>query len=71
MNYIYNLRTDNICDEKGDETSVYGITVFKIEESIPNVFSDEIEAYNFISLCNREKLEPVHLHCVLKDLMVK
>lgn len=71
IKYIYNLRTDNVTDENGQNISVYGITVLKIEESIPNIFSDESEAKNFVSLCNREKLEPIHLHSVIEDLMVK
>ena len=70
-NHLYNLRTDIVTGENGHISTTYGITVLKIEESIPNIFSDEIEAKNFISLCNREKLEPIHLHCVIEDLMVK
>lgn len=71
MNYLYSLRTDNATDENGQSVSVYGITVLKIETSIPNIFTDESEAKEFISLCNKEELDPIHLQSAIEDLMVK
>ena len=55
----------------GKELSTYGITALKIEESIPNIFTNEDDAKKFVELCNKEKLELIHLHSVIEDMLTK
>lgn len=71
MESIYELRTDTITTDNGETISTYGITTLMIQESIPNIFFDKSAALDFISLCNKEKLEPIHLNCVIEDLLTK
>ena len=69
MEYLYQLRTDTTVNEE-NSLSTYGITALKIEESIPNIFTNEDDAKNFIDLCNKEKLELIHLHSVIEDMII-
>lgn len=71
MEHLYQLRTDTVTNDNGETISTYGITALKIEESIPNIFFDKSAAKDFISLCNKEKLELIHLHSVIEDLLTK
>ena len=70
MEHLYQLRTDTAVNE-GKTLSTYGITALKIEESIPNIFTNEDDAKKFVDLCNKEKLELIHLHSVIEDILVK
>ena len=70
MENLYQLRIDASIDDDGNTVSSYGITVLKIEESIPNLFRNEDEAREFISLCNNEKVEYIHLHNVIEDKLI-
>ena len=56
-------------NESGETISTYGVTAYQIVDSVPNVFFDKVKAIKFIDLCNKKKLEPIHLKCVIEDLL--
>lgn len=71
LKHVYCLRADTLTADNGEITTVYGITAFKEEATVANLFSDKAEAEAFVEMCNREGLEPVHLEYVIDDLLAR
>ena len=69
----YTLRTNAIIDENNNEHIEYGIAVIdrlgNVLKTVDNVFLCKEKAQNFINLCNREKLELIHLQNVIEDIL--
>ena len=56
----------------GNEKTGYGIDVYKKGTyigNIPSVFSKEKDAEEFVCLCNRLNLSPIHLENVIYDIL--
>lgn len=68
MNSPYKLREDTIYDELGKPHTVYGITLDG-SLSIPDIFTSRPAAEEFIKLCNRLELSPLHIYEVIDDLL--
>lgn len=72
MEAVYTLRKDVIAGEDNRDTIAYGINIFdfsgELSEIVPGVFEDKAKAKEFITLCNSEKLETIHLRDALSDL---
>ena len=73
MKIIYELRTDIVFDEDNCEYTVYGITAldcFKnVLITVDDIFFDKQKAEEFVGLCNKEKLELIHLKDVIEDIL--
>ena len=73
MQIIYTLKTDTVFDEDNNEYTVYGITaldIFKnVLQSVEDIFFNKQKAEEFISICNQEKLELIHLQDVIDDIL--
>lgn len=71
MKYI--LRTDILTDEENRRHTVYGITALdsrgNVLQSVADIFFCKEKAENFITLCNEEKLELIHLQNVIEDVL--
>ena len=71
--YVYQLRKDSISDEDGKPHLVYGIDILsssgKILKSIPDIFLNEKEAKKFVTLCNSEELDIIHVYDVIEDVL--
>lgn len=68
MKPTYKLRTDTILTEQGIPVTVYGITLDR-SLSIPDIFTSRPAAEEFIKLCNRLELSPLHIYEVIDDLL--
>ena len=73
MQITYTLRTDIVTDEDNNKHTVYGVDAvdrFKNTlKSVADIFFDKEKAEEFIELCNREKLELIHLQDVLENII--
>lgn len=73
MNFTYQTTTDVSLDEDNESVSVYGIEAVDrkghVLRSIPNIFTNRDLAEKFVSLCNAEALELIHLDDVIEDLL--
>ena len=73
MQVKYALRTDIVTNEDNQKHNVYGInavdTLGNILESYEDIFFDRRKADEFIDLCNKEKLELIHLPDVIEDIL--
>ena len=73
MQVKYALRTDIVTDEDNRRYTVYGITVLdtfgKVLKTFEDIFFSKQKADNFIELCNKEKLELIHLQDVIDDIL--
>lgn len=71
MEYTYKLKTDTISDDEGNSVEVYGIVCSdsssNLIKAVSNVFTNKEEAEQFISLCNKLELSPVHLQDVIDE----
>ena len=74
MNVRYILRTDTVTDEDNTQHTVYGITALnensETVDTYPDVFFDKKKAENFVTLCNTEKLELLHLADAVENILV-
>ena len=68
MKPTYKLRADTILTEQGIPVTVYGITLDG-SLSIPDIFTSRPAAEEFIKLCNRLELSPLHIYEVIDDLL--
>lgn len=68
MKPAYKLRTDTVRSELGQPVTVYGITLDG-SLSIPDIFTSRPAAEEFIKLCNRLELSPIHIYEVIDDLL--
>lgn len=73
MQVIYKLRTDTVTDENNRKHTMYGIIALdkfeNILKTVKNIFYNKQKAEEFIELCNREKLELIHLQDVIEDMV--
>ena len=73
MEAVYTLRKDVISNEQNKDFISYGINVFNLNgeltEIVPGAFDDKQKASEFITLCNSEKVESVHLQNILDDFL--
>lgn len=67
-NRTYKIREDIFYDEFGKPHTVYGITLDDAL-SIPDIFTSRPAAEEFIKLCNRLELSPLHIYEVIDDLL--
>lgn len=74
LRITYILRTDIVKDEENAEFTVYGITALnndgKVLDTYSDIFFDKQKAIEFVSLCNSEKLELIHLKDVVEDALI-
>lgn len=74
MSKRYILRTDTVTDEDNQRYTVYGITAIDSrgaeQETFPDIFFDKQKAEEFVTLCNTEELELIHLADVIDDVLV-
>ena len=59
-NPTYKIREDTIYDDTGTPHTVYGLTLDG-SLSIPDIFTSRPAAEEFIKLCNRLELSPLHV----------
>lgn len=68
------MRTDIEIDEDNREHAIYGITALdssgNVLKTIKDIFFDKQKAENFVELCNKEKLELIHLQDAAEDVLV-
>ena len=73
MKVTYTLREDAVTDEENCEHLVYGITAIdtfgNVLKTFEDIFFDKQKAEEFIELCNKEKLELIHLEDVVEDVL--
>ncbi len=73
MQVKYILQTDFVTDKENHSYMVYGITAIDIFgnalKTVENLFLNIKKAEEFIELCNKEKLELVHLQDVIEDIL--
>ena len=70
----YALRIDIFYDKEENPHLIYGVNAFEdgeIRQVFPGIFLDRSKAEEFITLCNSEKLEIIHLPDVVRDLLLK
>lgn len=69
----YTLKTDIVTDEENHAHTVYGITVLdnfeNILKTIKDIFLNKQKAEEFIELCNKEKVELIHIQDVIDDML--
>ena len=68
MTQPYKIREDVTYDDLGKSHTVYGITLDGTL-SIPDIFTSRPAAEEFIKLCNRLELSPLHVYEVIDDLL--
>ncbi len=71
MDINYRICEGVYTDEQGRRYSAFGIEAVRstgeIGESFPDIFFDEVQARQLVELCNRERVEPVHLFDIVTD----
>ena len=67
------MRTDIVTDEENHRYTVYGITALdnlgNMLKTFEDIFFDKNKAEEFVKLCNKEKLELIHLQDVVEDVL--
>ena len=69
-NAVYRVTESSLVDEEGVLHRVYGIEVIQ-RSTIPDIFTDYIEAQKFVDLCNRLEVSPIHIRDVIDDYLNK
>lgn len=76
MKIIYTIKKDKIKTEDAKTITVYGISVKQqsfaktvVLKSVSDVFTNKKHALKYIKLFNKEKLSPIHLECVVEDIL--
>lgn len=73
LNITYQLISDTVTDEAGENVAVYGIAAVdqcgQTVESIPDIFFDADKAADFIQRCNTLQLELSQLYQVIDDIL--
>ena len=73
MQVKYILRTDIVSDEDNNNFTVYGISALdnygNVLETFEDIFFNKQQAEEFVELCNKEKLELIHLQGVVEDML--
>ena len=70
MRTEYEMIQENLTDSDLGSYVAYGIAVMRGEERVrmvSDVFLDRAKAAEFVELCNRLELDPVHLDDVIAD----
>lgn len=72
--FLYQIEPQEMTDPVLGRYHTYGIGVYAVEAhhkewlfTISDVFLDRIAARQFVRLCNRENLDPIHLNDVIRD----
>lgn len=68
---FYKIRVDEVKDELNNTHIVYGIDVYQCVHSVPDVFTDEQCAKQFIQRCNDFDLDPIHLNDVIENCLAE
>jgi len=72
VRYRYRIK-EGYWETEGKGSVVYGVEVTEREQGIvmtvENVFCDRKTAQDFVTLCNRGGLDPIHLSEVLEDVI--
>lgn len=75
MSYTYYLNERVICDESGKQYIVYGIeavsSTWIVLQSFPDIFFSKHKAEHLVDLCNKDKLDLVHLLDVVEDALAE
>lgn len=69
---MYKIRTDVIADELGNEYVFYGFDVIEPEKptkTFESIFSDYIDADNFVKLINHENVDSSQIKDVVDDVL--
>ncbi len=64
---LYKLRIDVTEDENGVGYLTYGIDVYRLERTVPDVFTDRNKAAMLIDLCKQLQPDPEHLNDVILE----
>jgi len=71
--FVYRLRQDTVLDEEEKSHLVFGVDLVtpqgENEASFPDLFSDPKKAKDFVLLCNKGQLSPMHLFDVIEDFL--
>lgn len=74
MSCNYCLRQDEVYNESGRKYLAYGIDVLDdggcVLKSVSDVFFNLKEAENFVEICNKKQLDPIHLEDVVMDVII-
>lgn len=74
MKYYYSIRTDTVRDEADNVWTVYGITIADengaVIKTIPDVFLNKAQVEEFVNLCNKLQLAPVHIMDAIDNALV-
>lgn len=75
MSYTYYLNERVICDESGKQYIVYGIEAVSstgiVLQSFPDIFFSKHKVEHLVDLCNKDKLDLVHLLDVVEDALAE
>lgn len=66
---LYKLRSDEVIDEENCKHTVYGVDIFEQIRSVPDIFTDDKNAKQFVSLCNELQLAPVHFNDAVENVL--
>ncbi len=73
MRVCYDVREEDVwMGEEDTPAKTYAIVLRcgrRILRSVSNVFTSREAASEFVGLCNRHKLDPIHLDCVIADYL--
>ena len=67
---LYQLRTDIVEDERGIKHVTYGVNVYQLFRSYPDVFTNERAALCFLERCNAGQPAVEHLEDLLHDAVL-
>ena len=66
---MYKITQDLVTDENGQTDTAFGIEYPEEDLYIPDVFLDRERAEEFVALCNKLDLSPLHIFDVLEDIL--
>jgi len=76
MEYVYQVISDEVISELGENITVYGVAMLLRESgevvfALHDIFMERSVAIDFVELCNELELSPDHLYDAAYDYMVK
>lgn len=76
MRYKYSVIKGIYTNNEGEEYTAYGVVLFKKSNKrytaikiVQDIFFDYKKAKDFVVLCNRNELSPIHLDDVIEDIL--
>ena len=66
---MYQVTQDLFSDENDQTYTAFGIEYPEEDLYIPDVFLDRERAEEFVALCNKLDLNPLHIFDVLEDIL--